>query len=138
MDFKAPDVRDETFLYEEVSTCNRVMIAVMPVLFGFRVVSGFYQESYFELDYCAGKEQQDIELIFGIVKNVLKRQEFSYEIFDGFPKQQAKPYMLDSANWPKFLALVNGVPLGRITLPAMAPLKKARFDKQGISQMLGL
>lgn len=96
---------DEDLIYRR-SWNNMVEIALHPVLFGWRVRAGYEFRSYYQLDYCCGDQQAEIELIYStvltILTNELNKQDLTLDkrtictnVFSKFPKQNTKPMRND-------------------------------------------
>jgi hypothetical protein len=100
----------KNWAYREESTDGKIVIGIYPVIFGFRIRAGYtkFEDSWFELDYCAGAEQDNVEKLFSQVKTIFLRHT-SDEIFTTvkWPNQDKKPYFLDLTNYPKFMELVG-------------------------------
>lgn len=101
---------DEGLLFKSVSECGRIEIGVYPVLFGFRIRAGFAGNMWYGIDYCCGSEQEDVEFIYTMTRNILEQQEFSQDIFKVFPYQERKPFFTDLENFDKFLRLIKAGP----------------------------
>lgn len=98
---------DEGLLFKSVSECGRIEMGVYPVLFGFRIRAGFAGYMCYEIDYCCGSEQEDVEFIYTMTRNILEQQEFSRKVFEVFPFQERKPFFTDVENFALFLKLIK-------------------------------
>lgn len=70
-----------------------IEIGVYPVIFGYRVRAGFVGDWSFNLDYCCGDSQEDIEEVYSMVLHVLKNQETVD--FEAFPSYKIRPILKD-------------------------------------------
>lgn len=82
--------------------CENVEIGVYPVLYGYRVQAGYINTGCYELDYCCGAEQKNVDLIFSIVKTILEKNDLNFKIF---PFQNIKPVFNDAKCFSKLLEL---------------------------------
>lgn len=116
------------FIYQLQSSCGQVDLGVAPVIFGYRVRAGFADDFHYNLDYCAGPEQRQVQLLFDLVKAILSQQPYSPRLFDIFPRQDIKPIFRDPECFTKLWHLYHA-PTGdqpafvSHPLPYLDPLK---------------
>lgn len=111
-----------------VSDCERIHMGVYPVIFGYRIRAGFYEsrKQFYELDYCCGNLQSNVELMYSMVKNILEQQEYSSNIFRCFPYQESKPFFTDIENWLKCVALTKDIEI--VKLPLVTEMKRKQLN----------
>lgn len=72
---------------------GEIEIGIHPVIFGNRIRAGFVGSWAYELDYCAGAIQEDIEEVYSMVLHILKNQDV--RDFRVFPSFKRKPILND-------------------------------------------
>ena len=84
---------NENNLYQRlVSEDGNIEMGIYLVMFGYRVRAGFVGNGIYELDWCGGDEQTQLELLYSIMKNILEaRGNFRYVP----PSSVIKPFFND-------------------------------------------
>ncbi len=89
----AVDDLENALYHRHVSQHGNIELGIHPVLFGYRVRAGFIGAGIYELDWCGGDKQSDIELLFTIARRILTDRIN----FNGIPKHsKIKPFYKDS------------------------------------------
>jgi hypothetical protein len=107
---------DGEFIFQMSSECNKIVIGVYPVIYGFRVRAGFIGDMFYYLDYCCGNEQGDIELIFSAVKNILEQRSIDDRQLFNFPHQEYKPFMKNITEFKQLISEINKETYQRVKL----------------------
>ena len=120
--YKAADKKCELY-YRHVSIDNTIEVGIWPTLFGYRVRAGQLDAMTYDIDYCAGNEQYDVELLWSVVVNILEQD---VKLRD-FPLQRYKPILLnDPECWNTLLRMTNDYELRQ--LPNVVVYKLDYFD----------
>jgi hypothetical protein len=82
--------------------CEKVEIGVYPVLFGYRIHAGKINNGYYDLDYCCGADQKNVNLMLSLVKTILEKNDLNFRIF---PMQNRKPVFTDVDCFMKLIEL---------------------------------
>lgn len=91
----------ENYLYREISLNCTVEIGISPVLFGYRVIAGFYNDTGVQLNWCAGDSQEQVITLFRAMKSILcaraePEKNMEYSLFRDLPRvSNIKPYFND-------------------------------------------
>ena len=101
-------------------------MGIYPVMFGYRVRAGYVSGMGFELDWCGGADQGQVELLYSIAKNILE----SKGSFEGIPERSnIKPFFNDQ----EFVNCVGSL----VTKPLeIIRLKHLRFDREKLMNKL--
>lgn len=90
---KAADDLKNSLYHRHISQDGRIELGIHPVIFGYRVRAGFINSGMYELDWCGGDKQSDIELLFTVAKRILTDRTD----FKGIPAHsKIKPFYKDS------------------------------------------
>ncbi len=107
---------------------NRViMMAVHPVLYGFRVC-GWRRGSFgYSLNWCGGAEQGHVEALYSLMRAILLKRGESHT-FDGLPMaSEVKPFFNDVA-FSNTLAKLAGPDVECIKLPPLQECRQIHLD----------
>ena len=89
---KADDQEEKSMFQRIVSEDGTIEIGIHPVMFGFRVVGGYTKSQWYEIDWCGGSDQSQVELLYSIAKNILENKG----TFEGLPNcSRVKPFYND-------------------------------------------
>lgn len=95
---------DENLIFRKVR--GDIEIGICPMLYSFRIRAGVIGDGYVYVDYDAGKDVKDIEMVYGLVLSIiskrmdemekgLHKREMAHRVFKDFPIQERKPMTLD-------------------------------------------
>lgn len=81
-------------LYQRlVSEDGKIEMGIHPVMFGYRVRAGYVGIMIYEMDWCGGDDQAQLELLYSIAKNILENKNS----FEGVPPvSMIKPFYKDT------------------------------------------
>lgn len=65
---------DNDLIHRLVSDCGTIEIGLYRVLFGYRVRAGYTNDMFYNIDWCGGGDNGQIELLYSIAKNILEHQ----------------------------------------------------------------
>lgn len=122
-----PD-QDAAFLYEMRSECNQVTIGVYPVIYGYRVRAGMVGDMFYFLDYCCGNQQDMVEAIFSVTKNILEQREVDKGLWD-FPRQDLKPFYKNPKEFAEFTAMADEKTFEVKKIPNLSELRVEVINK---------
>lgn len=123
---KSDDQEEKNMFQRIVSEDGTIEIGIHPVMFGFRVVGGYTKAQWYEIDWCGGADQTQVELLYSIAKNILEHKG----TFDGLPNcSRIKPFYNDT----EFVDYVNSLVTKPIELVKLMPL---HLDKQKLLKNL--
>lgn len=121
MKFISAEDNEEINLYQRmVSDCGKVEIGIYPVMFGYRVRAGFVNDVAFFVDWCAGDDQTQIELLYAILKNIL---ESGYDLRKLPPVSKIKPFYNDA----EFLKLIESLVVNPLSVESLKPVHLDRI-----------
>ncbi len=63
MKFKQEDNDDLELFQRLVSEDGTIEMGIHPVIFGYRVRAGYVGNMFYELDWCGGDKQEDLEVL---------------------------------------------------------------------------
>jgi len=80
MKFLEAEDDNQNNLYQRlVSEDGKIEMGIFPVMFGYRIRAGFVGNGMYDLDWCGGDDQKQLELLYSIMKNILEaRGNFRY------------------------------------------------------------
>lgn len=96
MEFIKTENRDE-FLYRETDDTGTYEIGICPVLYGFRVKGGKVNSVCYEINWCAGNEQEVIVGLFVCLKNIMKCRSVEQGFKGLLTHSDIKPFFKDAA-----------------------------------------
>ncbi len=117
-----PGEDSEAYLQRLVSECGQIEMGICVVVFGFRVAAGYTRRPIYEINYCGGDKQNDVELLYSAVKQILESMEVKPGMFNAFPLEVKRPFPEDLENFKKLLNLVPRK-LELIKLPSLWELR---------------
>lgn len=98
-----------------VSEDGKIEMGVYPVMFGFRVRAGYIGGMGFEMDWCGGADQGQVELLYSLAKNILENKGH----FKGIPERSnIKPFFNDQ----EFVNCVNALVTQPLEIIKLKPL----------------
>lgn len=116
MKFLEADDDSENNLYQRVvSEDGKIEMGIYPVMFGYRVRAGYVGNEIYELDWCGGDEQQQLELLYSIMKNILEARGNFRDIP---PVSAIKPFYNDE----EFMHKVNMMVIKPLKINLLQPL----------------
>jgi len=116
---EADDDEYNQLTHRRVSMCGRVEIGVYRVLYGYRIRAGFVGCPACELDWCAGDDWLEVQVLYSICLGILAQRPNAEECFDHIPRSSAvKPYFRDA----RFVSRL------RELLPVVEPIKLDRDE----------
>lgn len=119
------DNTDPHSFYRKLSESGTIEICVCPVLYGFRVRAGYTRMGIYELDYCAGNNTKDVELIYACVLGILSQAtENEPNLFERFAVQRVKPMYNDLDCFSRLLTLAAYSYVTKVSLPDLHKLKE--------------
>ena len=83
---------------------HNIEVGIYPVLFGWRVHAGEIDSGCYELDYCCGNQQLNVDLILSIVITILQKNDANFKVF---PFQDFKPVFNDAKCFSKLIELAG-------------------------------
>ena len=90
---QAKDNTKESLFQRLVSDDGKIEMGIHPVMFGYRVRAGYVGIMMYEMDWCGGDDQAQLELLYSIAKNILENKNS----FDGVPTiSMIKPFYKDA------------------------------------------
>lgn len=111
---------DDELLYRKVSEDGKIQIGVHPVIFGFRIRAGYVGCMAYELDYCAGADISQVELIYSMVLTILHNDI----PFKSFPNQNTKPMINDPNCFIKLISLIGDATIIPMKTPKIHDMKR--------------
>ena len=119
-------VEDNDLYQRLVTDDGRIEMGIYPVIFGYRVRAGYVDRMSYELDWCGGDKQEDLELLYSIMKNILEKNNS----FTGVPmKSTIKPFYNDHL----FVDFINSL----VTKPLeIVKLKPLHLDRMKLMKIL--
>lgn len=119
MKFKQEDNDDLELFQRLVSEDGKIEMGIHPVIFGYRVRAGYVGNMIYELDWCGGDDQEQLELLYSIMKNILENKGS----FVGVPVvSEIKPFFNDT----KFVDLINSMVVKPLEIVRLKPLELDR------------
>lgn len=93
LEFKEADDDNVSKFYQRlVSSDGNIEMGIYPTIFGYRVRAGYVGNGIYELDWCGGDDQKQVELLYSIMKNILEHKGG----FSGVPSASViKPFYND-------------------------------------------
>jgi hypothetical protein len=83
----------ENLFQRLVSDDGKIEMGIHPVMFGYRVRAGYVDRMIYEMDWCGGDDQAQLELLYSIAKNILENKNS----FEGVPPvSMIKPFYKDA------------------------------------------
>ncbi len=108
----APDCAEELLSQRLLSEDGKIQMAIHTVMFGYRVRAGYTDNFHYDLDWCGGADQTQVELLYSIAKNIIEHKGS----FEGVPgNSDIKPFFNDPAFLEKIYSLVT-MPLEMVKL----------------------
>lgn len=121
---QAKDNTKEHLYQRLVSEDGKIEMGIHPVMFGYRVRAGYVGLMIYEMDWCGGDDQTQLELLYSIAKNILENKNS----FDGVPPiSMIKPFYKDD-NFVKHIESLVTKPLEIIKLKPLS-LDRAKMMK---------
>lgn len=121
MKFLEAEDDNENHLYQRlVSEDGKIEMGIYPVMFGYRVRAGFVGNGIYELDWCGGDDQKQLELLYYIMKNILEYRG-SFTLIP--PSSMVKPFYNDEP----FVNRINLMVLKPLEIGTLQPL---HLDRQ--------
>jgi hypothetical protein len=141
MEFLPASDDNYNLLYERLTSECGIEMAVHPVVFGYRIISGYINSGCIELNWCCGDSQKNVELVYSMMKVILEAQpkENPYTNLRSF--SNIKPLFNDAEffSWllEKFVAAggnierdyINLCPIGEIRQKMIRSLDNYKSDK---------
>ncbi len=119
MKFKQEDNDDLELFQRLVSEDGKIEMGIHPVIFGYRVRAGYVGDMVYQLDWCGGDDQEQLELLYSIMKNILENKGG----FVGVPVvSEIKPFFNDT----KFVDLINSMVVKPLEIVRLKPLELDR------------
>lgn len=128
---KLHKVADDTlnFYFERLSSPNgKVFMAILPVIFGYRVVAYTKGSVGPSLNWCGGGNQTHVEALYSMMKAILEKREEDEHVFDNLPQVSViKPFFNDVAFTHK-ICREAGHHLQKVHLPPLEITRAAFFQ----------
>jgi hypothetical protein len=112
---------EDNDLYQRlVSEDGKIEMGIYPVIFGYRVRAGYAGQMSYELDWCGGDDQTQVELLYSIMKNILEKNNS----FKGVPMNSTiKPFYNDAL----FVDYINSLVTKPLEIVKLKPLHLDRM-----------
>lgn len=112
---EADDDNVNKFYQRLVSSGGDIEMGIYPTIFGYRVRAGYVGSGIYELDWCGGDDQKQVELLYSIMKNILEHKGG----FLGVPSASViKPFYKDE----NFVNKINEMVTQPLEIKLLKPL----------------
>ena len=130
MKFVAEEDSNEDQIYAKVVSENGLVeIGIHPVMFGFRVRAGFAGSQTYDIDYCGGADQLQVETLYSMTVAILSQREEDRRAFAGMPGfSKVKPYFKDTefSDWITSSAKQNYT---HVSLPPLQAIRDKMLNQ---------
>ncbi len=104
------------------------IMGILPVMFGYRVVIGFKNSGYYEVNLCCGNNQEGVEYIYSLLQSILLDfDEKTPDLYHVFMRFKMKPIFVDD-EYMRYLNSLNYQDFEIEELPSLIKLKMQMLE----------
>lgn len=122
MKFKPTENSPEELIFDRlISEDGKIFMGVHVVIFGYRVRAGYVGSMHYEMDWCGGADQHQVEMLYSLAKNILENKGN----FIGVPdRSKIKPFFND----PDFVTELTSLVSQPLQIIKLKPLHQSRTE----------
>lgn len=118
------DLNGQVF-FRHICDEKSIEIGIYPVMFGFRIRARILDDMWYPIDYCGGAKHEEVEEIYNLVLNILKKQDtINWSVF---PSWEIRPIHKDLQCISALRNLAGDI-IDPVTIPDLHKIRADSFE----------